>query len=332
MPPLEQRLQDYLGDITGERPVLRHLPDGQTAILPLYLRERYQLVETHLFGRPWILALASPDWELGSAQEYAQHISRLASVAGDRQVVMVMPSVPSWSRNRLVREGIPFIVPGSQLYLPSFAVDLRERTPAPKKASARVLTPAAQVVLLLHLQKQPLDDMPLRDIASRVGYTAMMITKAKDELEAAGLCDAVRHGRSLVLKFPADRRLLWQRAEPKLTSPVRKTHWVQWPAPGYPALAAGLTALSHRSMIQDDSRPTFALLDATFRANLERGIFHGCPDASEANIQLQAWSYNPLLLGDGKDVDPLSLYLSLRDAADERVHQQLNPLLEQVSW
>jgi len=332
MPPLEQQLQDYLGDIAGERPALVDLPPGAAASLPLYLRERYRLMEARLFGRTWLLAVAAPDWELGSAQEYARHINRLQETTGHRHVVVVLPSMPSWSRKRLVRAGVPFIVPASQLFLPAFAIDLRERTPAPRKGSDRPLTPAAQAVLLLHLQKQPLADLPLREIARKAGYTAMMITKVKAELEAAGLCDTVRRGRSLVLKFPEERRILWDKAEAKLTSPVRKSRWVRWQAPGYPALAAGMTALSHRTLVEDDPHPTFALWDATFRARLERGVFHSCPDAAEADIQLQAWSYNPVLLGDGKDVDPLSLYLSLRGSADERVQQQLDTLLAQFPW
>ncbi len=63
-------------------------------------------------------------------------------------------------------------------------------------------------------------------------------------------------------------------------------------------------------MIEDDRLPTYALPQETYRRTLEKGIFHGCPGSSGADIQLQAWSYNLLLLGDEIRVDPLSLYLS----------------------
>jgi hypothetical protein len=332
MKPLELRLQDYLEDLVGERPALERLPADQTDSLPLHLRERYHLVRTRLFGRPWILALSSPDWEPGSALEYADHVSRLSAATGGGAIVVVLPTVPSWSRNRLVRAGVPFIVPGRQMFLPPYAVDLREHMPSPKKVSARPLTPAAQAVFLRHLLKENLNDLPLREIAPKTGYSAMMMTKVKHELESGGLCEVTRRGRSLVLQFPTDHRLLWEKAEPRLSSPVRKAHWVRWPTPGYPALVAGITALSHRTLIEEDSRPTYALPEATFRTNLERGLFHGCPDPSEADVLLEAWTYNPLLLGDNKEVDPLSLYLSLRDTPDERVRQQLESLLEQVPW
>jgi hypothetical protein len=110
----------------------------------------------------------------------------------------------------------------------------------------------------------------------------MNLSRAKDELEAAGLCRTGRQGRSVVLDFEERGRDLWLKALPLLSSPVRKSHWVDWPQIGYPAIRAGLTALSHRSMLEDDRIPTYALPQETYRLNLEMGLFHGCPGPSEA--------------------------------------------------
>jgi hypothetical protein len=44
------------------------------------------------------------------------------------------------------------------------------------------------------------------------------------------------------------------------------------------------------------------------------------------------WSYTPALLPDSKTVDPLSLTLSLQDAADERIQQALDELKEHFPW
>ena len=49
-------------------------------------------------------------------------------------------------------------------------------------------------------------------------------------------------------------------------------------------------------------------------------------------MKIEVWSYDPKLLGDQSIVDPLSLYLSLFYSADERVHQQLERLIEEVPW
>lgn len=331
MAPLEMRLTDYLETITGEIPDLRLEASGHAENLPLFLRERYSLRSSRLFGRKCLLALEAPDWESGSPSEYASHAQLLHEKLGE-PVTIVLPKIPSYARNRMVQTGVPFIVPGSQLFMPFLMVDLRERFHRLPPAQGKRLSPSTQCVLLYHLLKESIARVPLRSIAEKVGYSPMMLSRAKDELEASGLCETSRKGRSVVLEFHERGPGLWAQAQPLLSPPIRKTHWIRWNSISYPALRAGLTALSDHTMIEDDHLPTYALPEETYRANLEKGVFHGCPGPAEADLQLEAWKYNPLLLGDDRRVDPLSLYLSLRDSADERVQQALETLIEEVNW
>jgi len=85
-------------------------------------------------------------------------------------------------------------------------------------------------------------------------------------------------------------------------------------------------------MIADDRLPTYALPVAAFQDFLEKGVCVGSRDAENATAKIEVWSCNPRLLADGHTVDPLSLYLSLRNSPDERVQQQLEQLVEQVRW
>lgn len=331
METLEKRLADYLESITGDPPHLQPEPADRAAALPLFIRDRYKFRSLRIFGRKCLLALEAADWEPGSPAEYGSHAQAMHEKLGE-PVIIVIPVIPSYARNRMVQAGVPFIVPGSQMFLPFLMVDLRERFSRVPAAPGASLTPAAQCIFLYHLLRKSLAGSSLRSIAGKVGYSAMMMSRAKDELEAAGICESVRHGRSLVLEFHGHRLSLWKRALPFLSSPVKRSHWVKWPSVGYPAVKSGLTALSLHTMIEDDRIPTYALPQESYRVNLEQELFHGCPGPSEADVQLEAWTYNPLLLGTSECVDPLSLYLSLRDSADERVQQQLETLIEEVNW
>jgi DNA-binding MarR family transcriptional regulator len=328
MIPLPQRLLDHLATLSGERP---DLVTEKAAGLPLFLRERYQIRSAHLFGRKFLLALEKEENEAGSPGEYENHAATLRTHLGET-VVLVLPQLPSYVRNRMVRLGVPFIVPGSQVFLPMAMIDLRERFSQPKPAKGKHLTPAAQCLVLYHLQRHSLESLPLGVIAEKIGYSPIMLTKVKDELEVADLCATSRQGRSITLAFKVHGRDLWDRARPLLSSPVKRVHWLDWDHPGYPALAAGLTALSQLTDISEDRLPAYALFSKTFQANLERGLYHGCPGPEDANICLESWSYNPLLLGNNTRVDPLSLYLSLRDSPDERVQQQLETLIAGIPW
>jgi len=102
--------------------------------------------------------------------------------------------------------------------------------------------------------------------------------------------------------------------------------------PTDPALLAGMSALSRRTMIADDRLPTYALPLAIFQDFLEKGACVDSRDAENATARMEIWSYNPHLLSKDPIVDPLSLYLSLRDSADERVQQQLEQLITVCSF
>lgn len=325
---LQQRLLDYLEPLLGERPDLAPI---KAVGLPLFLREHFDFKSIRLFGRHYVLAMEKENRDVGSPGEYENQVSVLRPQFTET-VVLVVPRLPSFARNRMVRLGIPFIVPGSQTFLPAALIDLRERFTQPKPEKGKKLTPAAQCLVLYHLQRQSLENLSLLEIARKIGYSPIMLTKVKDELESAGMCRASRMGRSIVLEFATQGRSLWESVQPIFSSPVKKTLWVSWEQPVYPALVAGLTALSKNTLMADDRLPTYALLSATFQANLEHGIYHGCRGPEEANLRLESWSYNPLLLGGAKMVDPLSLFLSLRDFPDERVQQQLETLIDQISW
>jgi hypothetical protein len=52
----------------------------------------------------------------------------------------------------------------------------------------------------------------------------------------------------------------------------------------------------------------------------------------EGSVEVELWWYDPMLLSEGQEVDPLSLYLSLQDSTDDRVHTALEELLRGQEW
>jgi len=232
----------------------------------------------------------------------------------------------------MIQRRIPFVVPKSQTFLPSIWIDLKDRQPLPRDQQRKKFTPAAQCLLLYHLQRKPLNAIPLQEIAKTIGYSPIMITKVKTELEAAGLCEAVKDGKAVVLDFKYERKGLWEQSRSILFGPVRRHHWVQWDQPGPPALLAGISALSKKTILSSDRMRTFALDHRKYLQLLEKGTFHGCRGPEEASVRIESWAYDPAVLSDGECVDELSLCLSLADSPDERVQQQVEKLLEDFPW
>lgn len=326
--PLTLRLLEHLKALMGQSP---DLATEKATGLPLFMRQRYEVFSATMFGRRFLLAVEKAEQETESPGGYQGHAETIRRHLGE-SVVLVLPILTSYARNRLVRLGIPFVVPGSQLFLPMAMIDLRERFSTPKALPRKRLTPAAQCLILYHLQREPLEHLPLREIAIKIGYSPIMLTKVKNELETAGLCNASRQGRSISLAFKLKGRHLWDRAQPLLSSPARKACWLEWDRPGDPTLAAGITALSQLTELSDDRLPTCAMLSATLQAGLDSGIYRECQGAEEASLCMESWSYDPRLLANDHRVDPLSLYLSLRDSPDERVQLQLETLIAEIQW
>ena len=317
-------LGEYLERLTGS-PV--DLAPADPRSLPLFLRERFQLHQGEIFGRRFIFAIDRWGEQDPSAANYANLTECLSGHLGD-SVVLVLPGLAPHIRQGLIRLGRPFIVPGSQTFLPTASIDLRERQPG-VLPTAKTLSPAAQCVLLYHLERESIHPWPLQKVAEAVGYSPNMLIKVKRELEAAELCDPVRNGRVVTLRFHVERRTLWQKALPWLASPVRATHWVRWEQPPTQALMAGMTALSRATMIVDDRTPVYALHHKASKDH----AFEICADRIDATARLEIWNYNPRLLTIREEmVDPLSLFLSLRHDPNERVQDQLETLIEQFPW
>jgi hypothetical protein len=282
-------------------------------------------------GRTFLAAIEPDGVPTATPTEYAKHAEALRTAMG-LPVALVLQPVPTHVRNRLVQRGVPFIVPGRQMFLPFLALDLRERDGCPVRGKgAATLTGAAQAVLLGHLLGKPVEGVPLGDVAVAFGYSAMMLSKIAAELAATGLATATREGRTRRLLFAEARQDLWERALPRLASPVRHRLWVrQWAGKDVRKVAAGLTALERYTDIADDRVPTYAMSRADLRTALARGDIVTCEDADEAVAAIEGWCYDPATLATGDRADRLSLYLALRETADERVQKELRTLIASI--
>ncbi len=321
----------YIEQIAGIAPHLNPLTKKATATVPVFLVSLYDLLETTLFDRRVIFALARDHDGGFTPSEYAGHAEQLRD-ALEQVVVLVLPHVAAYDRMRLVKYGVAFIVPGRQLFLPQLLVDLREYFPRRRQATGDKLSYPAQTIVLYHLLKGPVEHYSLRDLAKRLRYSAMTLSNVGNELTGLQLCTAVTTGRKRMLHFEKQGRRLWKSALPYLRSPVETRRWVRGTIADANILKAGITALSAYTDIGEDPLPTYAVRDNLYRKKLEAGELVGChgPDEAEASIEL--WHYAPDLLARNDSVDPLSLCLSLQDSSDERVEKALREMQEGIQW
>lgn len=322
------QLAKYLEQILGNPVDLRPLPANRLFGLPVFLTSDYRFWEWGWLDQRMVLADVGSEKEPPSVTEL-KSAHQLLSKQFKCPVVFVYPVMDAYRRNRFVQLGLPFIVPGHQLFIPPFVslCEQFQRTTKPMKLST-----AAQVTVLFQLYRQPADGSLLNRWAQLLGYSAMTMTKVRDELMAHGLCKREEGAKPRGLRFQLQKRELWEAARPFLLTPVKQTHWVRAQLRPGEFPFAGLTALSKLSLLEDDSLPTYAcyLKDWKRLAVIQSGleICH----AEEASARIECWRYDPRRLAEKNTVDRLSLFLSLADSPDERVRLACNEIVEGMPW
>lgn len=331
MPPMKRLPHDvarYLAEVLGEQVAVRPW-EGEKG-LPLFLRERYTFLAARLLENPILfMAARTPDEETPAT--IRKHLAQAKEKAG-RTVVYVRDGVTSYNRRRLIEHRIPFIVPGRQMYLPPLGLDLRERFDQ-KRRPGDAIGPSTQAILI-HILLRGLDDSPVTAVhlKPRLRYSPITLSRAFDELEAAGLAESTTVDRTRELRLVAPRRTTWEKALPLLRSPVQRLAHATGEIHELRGLVAGLSALALRSMLAGPSNPVVAVSREDWQSCIQRGAVETLPMREPGAVDVEVWMYPPHILSDGDAVDPLSLYLSLRADADERVQGALDRLLEEMPW
>ena len=94
------------------------------------------------------------------------------------------------------------------------------------------------------------------------------------------------------------------------------------------ALTAGDSFLSAHANLADGLIPTVAMKRSSL-AEVERLDARWISEPAEM-VRAEEWSYEPCLLGDGRDADPLSVILTFGNTEDERIQGAIDRVLDEV--
>jgi hypothetical protein len=327
MSTFEQQIRAYLRETLGI-PVRILAWDG-AARLAAFLTARYRFALVQMMDGELLLVMDEAG-EPTSPAVIRKHIEQVGT-KWPGPIAYAREQVTAYNRKRLIEQRVSFIVPGNQMYLPEFGLDLREyfRAPPPPRD---VLRPATQAVLLYVLLSKEKIEQTATALAPLLGYSTMTLSRAFDELESAELAKTDVRGRERVLRLATDPATTWERAQPRLIDPVRSRHYLPAEGTKPDGLRAGHDALARHTMLAEPRVPVIAIGHAQWLSFRE-----GCPDVElehreDAGFEIEVWRYEPRAHVHPGVVEPLSLYLSVRQTGDERVEQALEELMEQVRW
>ena len=325
---LPKEFENYVYEDLGIQVVTRKWFEEKR--LPLFLRDLYSFFECEILGISYLLVTPKSGEEQTPAS-VRKHLNLLLE-KWDREIIYLHPSISTYNRKRLIEQKVSFVVPGNQMYLPCLGIDFREYIKKQRLSKTSKFSPSTQAVVLYALHNKITSEVTPSSLAEELGYSPMTLTRAFDELETVGLAEVKMEGRERVLRFNLDRGLLWQKAQKYLRSPVKKRILVQAINNQWPKAMAGLTALSHYSMLAEPQIEVYALSTEQWKNLKLSGDFIEIRFPEAGSYEIEIWNYAPQLLAQRDIVDRLSLYLSLKNNKDERIESALDELLEGFEW
>lgn len=295
--------------------------------LPLYLRNGKKYSLLHIGGVECVLIEA--DEKNFSLLAFRKQMTKLPACPDN--IVLCFRHLDSRKRKALIEIGMPFIVPGSQVYLPFLGVVLQERTKAVKEPPKK-LSPAAQLVLLYLIYEPIVQPVRKVDLAKGLELSAMNVTRAVQELEALELVTVEKIGRSDYVSTVEFGKALYEKALPYMIDPVQKRLYVRKSEEFAELPMAGEYALATHSMLNEPQIECKAISRKKYKG-LD-GIEEIDPAWSNSRdyIQLELWKYDPQPVDVYHVVDVISLALSLREIKDERVEQAVEEMMEGYKW
>ncbi|MDE6871204.1 MAG: hypothetical protein K2J62_03655 [Bacteroidales bacterium] len=126
-------------------------------------------------------------------------------------IVFILQSAPFYIRQRLIEQGVYFVVSDRYVFLPGMLINERIR----KKENTKLqLSPVAQYVLLNFLLHPDMHGFTILDMQSRISYNYLAVSRAISELEGKQLLQARKEWKPRLIYSPISRKELWDKAVP----------------------------------------------------------------------------------------------------------------------
>jgi DNA-binding MarR family transcriptional regulator len=331
-------IQKYIKERIGIEIHIRLFDQKIKSKLPFYLISSYELYDAHINNNKCILLELKQEVNFTISQ-IESHVAKVND-AFHVPVIVCFEKIEAYKRKRLIEKKINFIVPFKQIYIPQFFIDLNEVNEE-KKVNTKKFNSMAQLLVLNYILDKNgeflIENMPFKNLAEFFQTNPMSITRAVERLEENKIIKT--HGsKEKYIAFEMKRNELWKYAiEKKLfINPVIKQYFTDSIPSLHNFINSNISALTEYSMINPSKTQYYAIEKNQFYALKKKKEFSNLNEY-EGKYCLELWQYAPYLLSrvmkdESFVVDPLSLYLSLKDEQDERIEMALDQIIGKYIW
>jgi len=317
----------YLDKTLGIEVNATKINKGVQDKLPLYINSIYNIWTAIIFGKK-VLFLAKKTIEHLTPLQYQKHKELLEKKTG-MLIVFILSDMKAYDRNRITQKRINFIIEDKQVFIPQLLIDLKDYLPKIKPKPI-VLQPAAQLMILYHIQIKPLDGFTYKELAELLDYSYITISRAVDNLVKLELCKT-EGTKEKTLVFITDRKELWKKALPYLKTPIKSTIFINEELPKDLLCISNINALAFYTDLNNETNIRYAINNNDFVKFMKDGLINET-SKYDGEYKIELWRYNPNILTTNDFVDPLSLYLYFRNETDESIEMALEQIIEQLPW
>jgi len=292
--------------------------------LPLAFRGRYTFYKVEINGVCWIAM--QPKSEVGLVMLRKDH-ARVEKAAGINCAIF-LNTTTFYIKEKLLEEGIPFVIYGKQVYLPFIGYLLTNKTER-EIAPVHLISYLTQKVIFVAIYEK-WQNVMVSEAAVKIGVSKMSISRCFDEIEYLDVDILGMKGKSRVITVPKDIKKLWDDMQGILRSPVIARYELKDDIKL--EKKAGITALCEYSLLSDNEYPTYAVTKREI-AELEiKRMKQAYPGEEIGCVVLELGYF--IDFEDKSLEDPLSVALSLTETEkqDERVRISTNEMLEEYVW
>lgn len=265
--------------------------------------------------------ILTPKDEGGTLPNLKKQIERM-KLLDPVPVVLQFTRISPYRRQSLIENRIPFLT-DKQIYLPFLGAYLMNEGTEEKPGERFAVS--TQQLFLLYLYENK-GELYISDASAKLPFSAMTVTRAVRQLEATGLFRVSKDGVHVVLEGKYSQRELLAKAECYLSSPVRKTVFLEKSTFCADMCLAGESALSEKTSYPSPRVKTYAV----FHKNVPKESLSDELFDPDQQVQLQLWNYDPRLFSKGSVADGISLALSFQENKNEKINGAIDELIRKL--
>lgn len=294
--------------------------------LPIYLKNTYDF---SIFRLEKIKMLAAIPKEPVTLTALRKQRCQLIKTTG-LECVFCFKNIRSYTKKKMIEEGISFIIKDKDVYLPFLGIALNSEAERRVKI-AKTISFSTQKLLLTALYKR-WNRINLSDTANLLNVSKMTVTRSFDELETLGLPFVCKTKKERSFIQNQSQKAYWNLIYPYLRYPVFKEYRLDTNS-NYNLPLGGISALSQYSMLSDNAYPTYAI-DRRDASDLFLNKELQLPEDEQPAVLIQIMYYMIFFGKDKAAIDPITAYLTLKEEErqDPRIELAWEEIMEEYIY